>query len=1132
MALALLPLVSMAAQCDRMLADRPALLERTVDARGGERVKQSVRLTANQSVLVIAREQDVDITLEILDSAGTRVAAADNPVRRTGVQRAFFNARTSGDYSVEIVGKERADVRGKVQLRVVALPSRDDACAKVHQTLANADADYAMGQSVTSGKNTDPAANADKSYQSAAKGYRSLSDMPAAQAASPLLAEARHSLAAVTYQYLNDYAQADALAGAAAQSLAASGDSYGQARAQALQAESLIELAVSPAVSSGADASKRAHDMLVRARSLLEAAAAFHAARGELYDKARAFNDLGLTYFQEVRYEQAIPEFKRALAVFESIGNSLWRANVLQNMATSELQLGRATDAVSRYTALLQMISAKESASTYNVVLNNAALGNLNSGNLDTALEQYGDALDMARDRQDRAEEVRGLHGLGAVYYALGDRDLALNFFRQALALSPPGSDGVVRMGLLRVIGNIAAEQGDTDEALKMHRAALQLAPTPSRVANIRVQLAKDLEMLGRKQDALEEVDTVLSQQMVGGDLRRAEALVVRSRLRMTDASSDAKAIEADLRSALKTFGEFESPARELEAWIEVARLHHLRGAQDKALAAVDRALDLTEELRLQSANPELRASLMQPLRPAFDLKIAMLTDRYFDQRANQHDETFALEALRTAEQARARALADFQAFDASGAAVSPEQSQRRLALYKELSSRRNQLEFRLDRSGSNDPRVAALRSEIAGLRQQLDTVNAEIASSGMRTRAQEKRTAPALLDRQSVPANTAVVEYWLGAEDALAWVLTRDALTLVRLGRSSQVDDAARAFHTSLRNFGSVPLADRLQAADRLHAIIMQPLLPLLSGKRTIVFAPDGALHYVPFAALRGTETDGRTAFLIESHDLAVTASIGTLLSRGTSARATAVTKQMLLVDDPVYGTDDARFVSSNGAAESTKRPPLLPFALLRSGMQEGSALPRLPGTAREAAAIAALLPKDQVDQLEGFAATKDRFLSTDLGRYRFIHVASHAVADAEIPQLSALILSTHDQKGTALDSRVLAADLLNRQLAADAVVLSACDTALGKNIAGEGLMGLRYVVLARGAKAVMSSLWEVPDVVAAQTMTRFYTGMLRQNLGTIPASSQALREMIAGQYKDPALWAAFAVTVSGLSH
>src|SRR6185312_14557587 len=111
---------------------------------------------------------------EILDSSGARIATADNPVRRTGVQRASFTARSAGDYSVEIVGKERADVRGRVQLRVVAVSSRDDACAKVHQTLANADADYAVGQAVTSGKNTDPAANADKSYQSAAQSYRSV----------------------------------------------------------------------------------------------------------------------------------------------------------------------------------------------------------------------------------------------------------------------------------------------------------------------------------------------------------------------------------------------------------------------------------------------------------------------------------------------------------------------------------------------------------------------------------------------------------------------------------------------------------------------------------------------------------------------------------------------------------------------------------------------------------------------------------------------------------------------------------------------------------------------------------------------------------------------------------------------
>src|SRR6185369_11403218 len=116
--------------------------------------------------------------------------------------------------------------------------------------------------------------------------------------------------------------------------------------------------------------------------------------------------------------------------------------------------------------------------------------------------------------------------------------------------------------------------------------------------------------------------------------------------------------------------------------------------------------------------------------------------------------------------------------------------------------------------------------------------------------------------------------------------VLTKNALSMVRLGSTSQVDDAARALHDSLRNFGSVPSATRLQAGERLYSLIIQPLLPLLKDMRTLVFAPDGALHYVPFAALRGVATDGHVAFLIESHDLAVTPSIGTLLNSAEGSR------------------------------------------------------------------------------------------------------------------------------------------------------------------------------------------------------------------------------------------------------
>jgi CHAT domain-containing protein len=200
----------------------------------------------------------------------------------------------------------------------------------------------------------------------------------------------------------------------------------------------------------------------------------------------------------------------------------------------------------------------------------------------------------------------------------------------------------------------------------------------------------------------------------------------------------------------------------------------------------------------------------------------------------------------------------------------------------------------------------------------------------------------------------------------------------------------------------------------------------------------------------------------------------------------------------------------------------------LVRAVTGSPAHLPRLPGAAREAAAIASLLPAGQIDRLDGFLASREQFLGAGLNRYRLIHVASHAMTDPEIPQASALILSTVDRQGKEIDGRVLAADFLGLRLRADTVVLSACDTALGKNIAGEGLIGLRYVVLARGARSVVSSLWPALDQVTADLMVKFYSALLHQHSSVISAWSAASRAALAGSYADPGTWGAFMLTLS----
>lgn len=1070
---------------------------------------------------MLAREDGTDVTLEVT-SGDKIVGRADSPIPRTGIQHVAFDTREPADYAVKLVGKESSE-DGRAQLRVLtyAEPPQGDICLDIQRLFAAADANFAVGQSVNRGTSTDPAADAASAYQAAAATYKTIARRLEQSDPSVQLAMAQHARASVLVENMQDWTEGILWAQRAARSYAAAGDEYGEARAKAVEAAALNELAVSPppATAKGGT-SPSAPERLAQARALLTTVASFHAQRGESYEQATALNYVGLSYYYEGLNVDAIRAYRRALPLFEALGRHARQALLLQNIAVAEYELGRFSSAINSYGQVLQLLGHEDSPWLFMLVLNNSAIANWASGNLDVALREHGKALEIARSAQQATEHARALQGIGAVYESLGDRDLALDYYDQALPLLSAATDGRGRASLLRCIANVLREQGRYDLALQMHREALSLASAPSAVARINIQIAKDLEALGRPDAALEEVAAVLRN--AGRDEPvRALALLQRARLRMSRGMLDTA--EADLRSSIRTFRVYEAPSDEFAAWLELARLKRRSSARREAFAALDAALALAEEVRLQSSSPELRATLMQPLRPAFELKISMLAEK-------NSDPNSALLGLMTAEQARARALEDFRNLDDTAPGVPAERVQQRRTLYKELAARRFQLERRLDRAGVDDNKVRLMRAEIAALRQQLDQIESEIgAASAAVALSAPRKGGLAVVDRRAVPENTAIVEYWLGADDAVAWVVTRERLEMIPLGATSRIKDAAFAFHAALKSLGTVPESRRLQLGQQLYALIIEPLGAFATRKTTLIFAPDGALHYVPFAALRRAGSASER-FLVETHDIAVTASVNALLRAGTGRPATPPPRRMLLVDDPVYGTNDSRLLQASAARESAAtKAQLSALALFRAGANP-EALPRLPGSQREATAIAALLPQGEIDRLEGFEATRERFLEAKLGEYRFIHVASHAVTDSEIPQLSALVLATRDRQGRPIEGRVLAADLMNSQLRADAVVLSACDTALGKDVAGEGLVGLRYVVLARGARSVMASLWQVPDQVTAQLMTRFYSSLLRRGSSVVAASSAAMRSMIRGPFKDPALWAAFPVAIGTL--
>jgi CHAT domain-containing protein len=198
---------------------------------------------------------------------------------------------------------------------------------------------------------------------------------------------------------------------------------------------------------------------------------------------------------------------------------------------------------------------------------------------------------------------------------------------------------------------------------------------------------------------------------------------------------------------------------------------------------------------------------------------------------------------------------------------------------------------------------------------------------------------------------------------------------------------------------------------------------------------------------------------------------------------------------------------------------------ALQRSADESGpGSFDRLPGTRREAQQILALAGASRSFQAFDFDASQAAALSPQLADYRIIHFATHGILDSRHPELSGLLLSMVDPAGKPIDGFLQTHDIYSMKLRGDLVVLSACQTALGTEIAGEGLVGLPRGFMYAGAPRVVASLWRVPDGPTAELMRQFYGNILGKGL---PAAA-ALRE--AGlslrrqpRWASPYCWAAF---------
>jgi CHAT domain-containing protein len=373
---------------------------------------------------------------------------------------------------------------------------------------------------------------------------------------------------------------------------------------------------------------------------------------------------------------------------------------------------------------------------------------------------------------------------------------------------------------------------------------------------------------------------------------------------------------------------------------------------------------------------------------------------------------------------------------------------------------------------------------------------------------------------RSQLDPDTLLVEYALEEKKSFAWVVGRDRLKSFDLAEEAIV--AAAVKNVYQRVVGRDSAADA--AIRELSRLVIAPLEGELGSKRLVIVS-DGVLESIPFSLL-DTNRSGPYRPLMADHEVVALPSASTIdaLRYQISGRP-AAPKTIAVFADPVFALTDERLSSKpEGAAVSATR-------ILEHTAAEGSPtgfagkpIPRLPFTQDESKRIAALVPGGQRLDAVGFGATRKLAMSPELGQYRYVHFATHGWLDSEIPERSSLVLSLIDAQGAEQDGFLRSSDISRLRLSADLVTLSACQTGVGKQIAGEGMLSLTRSFLHAGAARVVVSYWNVNDEATAELMGAFYKRMLRQ--GTRPAAAlrAAQMELFRGKrWSSPYFWAAF---------
>jgi CHAT domain-containing protein/tetratricopeptide (TPR) repeat protein len=871
---------------------------------------------------------------------------------------------------------------------------------------------------------------------------------------------------------------------------------------------------------------------------------------GNAKEEGKALYNTGFAYALLDDYSRSLEFYLPALPLILEHGTQEEQAATLLNIGIGTLSIGENSEAITYFEQARELFDGLKIQGGLAFALGEIGRAHYLLGENQEALGFYDRALNIWHEMGIGQREAFMLDLIGRAHLSLGEWEEALKSFNAALATLEHAPNPRNQADTLTDLGRLYMAEGNSSEARNCFRKALPLFDQDSGQigrAETLAYLGEAEANLGQTTEALEHFDEALKIQEEIKDTRGQGDTLYKIGAAYFVAGKPSRALE-HLEKALKLWQENGYRPGEANTRYEISRVQRSLGHLGEARAEIEAAVSIIESQRstLVGANP--RASYFASVRNYYEQYIAVLMDLH-DQNPHAGFDRLALNA---SERARARLLLDafeqaqqgFRGVDDQALLV------RRKQLRQQLSSSAD-LQIRLLSNNLLPQQASRLKGRLAEVEEQLQAVEEQLMLSKPKIAG---LTSPKILtaveiQQQVFDDDTMLLEYALGDEHSYLWVVGKAGVSTFKLPGRVEVASAVLPFNELVRKRNWEAGDEvRFEALSRALGRTLLEQAASLLGEKRLVIIPDGLLQLVPFAALQipstaprqGRDTGGAgdgAVFepLLVRHEIIYEPSASTVAAiRHESDRRVAPRLAAAIIADPVFGSGNVRPAARGGeqaqgsnmrgsAGETAERA-----AAELNLAARGAPIPPLLTSGEEAREIYKIARPEGALLALRFKANRATATSPELARYRVVHFSTHALLNTERPDLSGIVLSLVDERGNPQDGFLQLYEIYNLNLPVELVVLSACQTALGREVKGEGLISLMRGFMSAGARRVAATLWEVDDEATTELMRQFYLNMLD---GRRPPAAAALRSAqlsLLGRkdrWAQPFYWAGFIV-------